>query len=267
MTRTLLALLCLVSLLAAASAGAKTPPPKDVDLYDEAAEAWFEARLGNAKKGQREIVRVPLVQRSMGWGCSCPDMYIGDNVDNGGGGPWVEVEHGRHADLPGEAGRFGWMRVVEGYFTGETTTFDPYPDMDDAEVEPYTLHGFHVLRSRVMRTDNDKDTRIKVVLDGEEAKKQVAELKDAKPWLAIARSIPLGRKKAAETAEATKKKLVEAGYEGAQVLDSRAAPRLFCCFTLVLVGRYGTKAEALAAAKAVKKNRKLRLKPHVRKGW
>lgn len=256
-------------------ASAKAPPtapdkapPAAVVLNqsdEELIRAWIAARIESAGAGRREIVRIPLIHKCLGWGCVCPEWYIGESAGNAMGLDWLTIDDAPYAELP-SPGESGLELVAEGWFTGAKDTFEWRSG--DELVEDYTLQGFHVERWRRMG-DSDKDRTLSVVADAAATKAWPEPLTDARPWVAIAHSVPRESKGAAEKAEKLRAALVEKGYAQAEILDSRQLPRLFCCFYSVVLGRYATEEEALAAVKAASKSkdRKSRVKAYVRRGF
>lgn len=87
-------------------------------------KTWLAERVENAAKGIKEKVEMPFVVRSTGWGCMCPDSYIG--VSPGmGDGPWIWPIKPRLNGAVGQAKKFpevdsvGHSLIVQGYFTGK----------------------------------------------------------------------------------------------------------------------------------------------------
>lgn len=86
--------------------------------YDEAPDSiavWLETRVANAAEGNREVVEMPFVVRSLAWGCLCPDHYIG--VGTGvQEGPFIHPKVPKKFPKSNENGH---SLIVRGYFTGE----------------------------------------------------------------------------------------------------------------------------------------------------
>lgn len=242
-----------------ASAAAKVPGP--VDIGD--AESWIKARARTAKKGKPELVRIPVAYRSMGWGCRCPDNYIGTGTD-AAEGPWIK--------LVGSAGppydyseRLGTVVVAEGYFTGRRVEEDLRDGPDSPKEWLYKLWEFKVVRMRRFRDARAADAKLHVLLDGASAARKVAPLGDDKRWLVIVDSVRLTDKRSARRAARVKKRLIAKGFSSAQVFDSRAAWRLFCCYRVVVAGRYATKKQARAVARRARARRFRGV--YVKQGW
>jgi hypothetical protein len=243
--------LLLVLSLTLLSGEAFADPPADEPSVGE----WVLARVKKAKKGEREIVRVPLVTRAMNWGCDCPLNYIGTSPMDSGDGSFVNpsyFEREPYDDMEGQ------VVVAEGYFTGTSTEEKGEPG------EVYTVYDFEVLRARAYRGHETADAELRVVLSGAEAKKEVSPLDDGKPWMVVVASLPLLEKGAEKKASELKDKLVAAGFPSAEIFDSRRAARLFCCYQTVVAGRYAAEADAKAALKLVKKKFK---SAYTRLGW
>jgi hypothetical protein len=258
MPRLTLGLVALLALtLAAAPAGA-APSANDA----EALNKWIKTRVKSAKEGKREIVRAPLVDHSDGWGCTCPQYYLGTVPDMAASEEaWVKPVAGPGLTIPAHK-RSGWVMVVEGYFTGQSGT-----EAGDAGVV-YTVYELQLIRIRPMKgdafDDDNPDAQLQILLSGEEAAKEPAPLSDARPWLVLVASYPLSAKDTEKKAQAQKDKLSAAGFTAAEILDSRQAQRLYCCYAIVAAGRYETEAEARAALKEVKKKFK---GAYVKQGW
>ncbi|MBI5481490.1 MAG: SPOR domain-containing protein [Deltaproteobacteria bacterium] len=246
-------------LLAGAAPARGQPGPEAWD--EKAVDAWVQARVRNAKAGTREIVRIPIVRRSTGWGCMCPWHYLGNNVGSYGGKSWLALTTAPGVSLSDR--RDGWVQIAEGTFTGATATEDYSKHCDGCKDWIYTLYQFHVERARPAPKESES-LRVHVLLAGKEASEKVAPLADGKPWLVMVSSVARGDKNSAAQAAAQRDKLVKAGFAGAAVIDSRSAPLLSCCYHVVVAGRFATQAEATALAKDVKKKK---LPASVKKGF
>lgn len=84
---------------------------------DSAAEAWYNKRIRNAKKGIREKVEMPIVVHSTGWGCTCPDYYIGTEPNYNSDGLWLSPLTSETFPVSDSVGH---SLIVKGYFTGKT---------------------------------------------------------------------------------------------------------------------------------------------------
>jgi hypothetical protein len=254
--------LVVVALLtAAATARAdETPAPPDVD-DGEALTKWVATQAKAAKAGQAAIVRMPLMHHGE-WGANFPTYYIGASSMSGScpcidptWAPGAEEE----STLEKDGRDTGAEYVVEGRFTG-TTKKERGETRDDV----HTLYGFHVLRWRKLRSDDDSETKLRVVLDAKQAAEKVAVLADDKPWLVVVDSFALFDKGSDKKAAALLARVQAAGQAGAEVLDSRQAPLLFCCYRVVVAARAASRDAALAIAKELKKKK---LAAGVRRGW
>ncbi len=145
----------------------------------------------------------------------------------------------------------GRLAVVEGRFTGESS-----------KGGAYTLHGFEVLRHRPFH-DGDK-SEAKVIATAAQLAEGGAALADDKPWIATVDSFDVFDKASEKKVSALTAKVKAAGFEPA-VLDSRTARLLFCCYSVVIAGRFATQDEATAKMKELKK--KGFANAGVRRGW
>ena len=230
------------------------------DISDNRVKKWIARRKKNAETGKPELVRIPMAHRSMGWGCSCPFFLIGNDTSQEGAA-WLEVQQGPHSRLPSDVGRDGYVRVVEGYFTGKDTL-----DKVESEgeiISQYTLHDFYVIRSRPYR--NEEDDVLKVLLSGDATSREIPAMDDDRPWLVIVASIPYGIKKASDQVARLIQELKSKGYENAAYFDSRSSPLLFCCFHVVVADRYQTSDDAQNTLKTLRPKGFKRA--YVRKGW
>ncbi len=94
----------------------------------------------------------------------------------------------------------------------------------------------------------------------------VKPLRDGRPHLVVAGSFRVDRHGAADQAERLRKRLADAGFSGAEVVDSRRLEKLRCCFYSVLAGRFATRKEATAQAKKVSAALK-KVKAYVKAGF
>jgi len=226
-----------------------------VPLEDEtAAQRWLRDRIRRAQHGKRDLVRVPIAFQSTGWGCICPPHYVGDTPISTPSGDvtWLEPVYADGV-APPESTDAGWVILAEGEFTGEVETM--------REGELYRMHGFRVMRWRVL---SDYESATLRVVERAEDRRAVAPLADGRPWLVVAASIDRSVRGSATRAGALRESLVRAGFAAAEVLDSHAAPRLFCCYEVVVAGRFATRAEADALATQA---RRRGFRPNVRQGF
>ena len=222
-----------------------------------------KARIKAARQGQPELVRIPVVYRSMGWGCECPDNFIGTSTGTKEG-PWIKIVGPVGLPYRYEQ-RLGTSAVAEGVFTGKQVTEDLRGGPDGPKDYIYKLWEFKPRLMRRLRDGRDADARLHVLLDGAQNARKVAPLTGDKKWLVIINSLPLADKRSARRAETIKQKLIAKGFAGAEVFDSRAASKLFCCYRVVVAGRFASKKEARAAAKLARRARFRGV--YVKQGW
>lgn len=231
------------------------PPPAKLDASTsvvvdpdngEKLAAWTQARVV-AAKNQPELVRVPLVRRDPGWGCICPEHYVGVSTTTAGDKTvWLTPTFAPTApSLPPDT-----VVLAEGYFSGGTSPFEPGTN---ETFDKATLHEFHVLRHRPVASPEDgAGTKAEVVLDGADAHHETPAPADGLVFLLVAASIPIGDA-AKATAETTRERLVAKGFLDASIVDTRTTPGLFCCHLAVVASRHATATEAQTAALAAKK--------------
>lgn len=93
---------------------------------------WVKAR-----KEDKRLVQLPLVVRSGGWGCDCPETYIGVHTNYNEGFPWLKII--TKADFP-KMNEKGHSLIAKGNFTGNILEEKSNPDE-----ETYTLYEFEVI--------------------------------------------------------------------------------------------------------------------------
>ncbi len=229
----------------------------------KAVATWIAARAKAAASGAPELVRVPLSFRSLGWGCVCPDVFIGTSPhSHDGGDTWVKVLAAPGLTLPGMT-REGAVLVAEAIFTGKRVKLD-LRGKDGPKEHLYQIWELKVLRTKTFR-EGGGDAKVQIVLPARQLAEKVPPLADDRPWIVVVESYPLTAKRSLKVAEGLQKKLVAAGFTGAEVLDSRRAARLYCCYQVVAAGRFKTKAEAMAVAKQVRAKKWKDVT--VRQGW
>lgn len=109
-------------------------------------ERWITERARRARIGRREKVRLPLVRRSDGWGCVCPEYYVGLNTANAGGGMWLEPRFARRTLRL----RKNTVVLAEGYFTGRRLRRDLRTHRDEPEELIYEQWEFLVTRVQAL---------------------------------------------------------------------------------------------------------------------
>lgn len=253
------------------SAPREAPIPIDGDL-----RAWVRKRWQNAKAGKREMVRIPVTHR---WGgSSTPAVFLGawDNVLMGGDGLSIEWGPGTIKLTPSDYLHAPQNLVVEGWFTGEAVIQKQDLTYDPLVGDTFT---FHATRSRVAakvphpvpRSPNSllgalevDAERVEVLLPPPESLREVSLLQDGLPWFAVVASLPLLDTDVDAHAAKTRADLVAMGFERAEIIDSRQATGLFCCYRVVLGGRFASEGEAQAAVAKAKKAFPM---AYVRKGF
>ena len=228
---------------------------------------WILERARRARAGARELVRLPLVRAGSGWGCRCPGFYVGYDPTSSNGDVWIDPDFEPGMEEPLNSGGKGYVVEAEGFFSGEQSTFDGRFNEELDGPYYYPWH-FTVLRFRPLSRQPEYGqpplAGLQIILSAPEAAQKVEVLNDERRWLVIVGDIPRQEPKSRERAAALQQQLRTLGLPQAEVLDSRQAPLLFCCFHLVVAGRYSTPT----AAKTAMASPKLRgLSPYIRKGW
>ncbi|MFO0676988.1 MAG: hypothetical protein U0169_10655 [Polyangiaceae bacterium] len=234
----------------------RAPTDAGLDTSDdvEGTIAWVKERVRRAATSA-ELVRMPVTRHGPGWGCICPETYVGTSPVTGGA--FVDVTW---ADTARPA-NVAETLVVEGYFDATTHPFVA-PKGTTEEYDHVTLHRFRALRSRPTTRDangggdapSESDRRAVVMLDGKDAHRERTTPEVGSPWVLVAESIPIADASGRVRAEALVTKLRSKGFEGAAIVDSRTTPGLFCCHWVVVTGTFGTEAAARDASVRAKKD-------------
>jgi len=119
-------------------------------------EVWQSARLTLAAAGTPERVRIPVTFRSQGWGCPCPDVFVGTSTNIFTTGPWLSLTYAEGL-APPEPPREGLVVVAEGHFTGKRSTLDLQPTGEQIPDYVYALQGFEVSAWRTWREGGQDD--------------------------------------------------------------------------------------------------------------
>lgn len=127
----------------ASSAAAQVGP--NADNSPEVAR-WMMERARRSRKGRPERVSFPLVRKSAGWGCICPEYYIGLSTGTTGGSTWVEPRFTRPLARPMR----NMVVIAEGYFTGRRLTRDMRNSSGEPEEWIYQVWEFRVTRVRLL---------------------------------------------------------------------------------------------------------------------
>ena len=107
---------------------------------------WMAERARRSRRGRPERVSFPLVRKSTGWGCICPDYYIGLSTATTGGDTWVEPRFTRPLARPSR----NVIVIAEGYFTGRRLTRDLRNSSGEPEEWLYKVWEFRVTRVRLL---------------------------------------------------------------------------------------------------------------------
>lgn len=108
--------------------------------------SWMAERARRARNGRPERVSFPLVRKSLGWGCICPDYYIGLSSATTGGSTWVEPRFTRLLSRPSR----NMVVIAEGYFTGRRLTRDMRNSSGEPDEWIYKVWEFRVTRVRLL---------------------------------------------------------------------------------------------------------------------
>ncbi|HVQ35959.1 MAG TPA: hypothetical protein VMS31_00400 [Pyrinomonadaceae bacterium] len=122
-------------------------------LYAEGPDVsrWMAERARRASMGRPEHVRVPLVRRSDGWGCICPEYYIGLSTGTAGGATWIEPRFVRSNMRPQK----NLIVLAEGYFTGRRPRRDLRSNREEPKEWIYRLWEFRVTKIRRLPANHE----------------------------------------------------------------------------------------------------------------
>ena len=112
---------------------------------------WMMERARRSRKGRPERVSFPLVRKSTGWGCICPDYYIGLSTATTGGSTWIEPRFTRPLSRPMR----NMIVIAEGYFTGRRLTRDLRDSSGEPEEWIYKVWEFRVTRVRLLPENHE----------------------------------------------------------------------------------------------------------------
>ena len=104
------------------------------DEFGDSTRTWLEERVSNAQQFIHEHVEVPFVVRSTGWGCMCPDYFIGINPGMQEG-PFIGAVPSTGFPTVDSTGA---SLIVVGYFTGKIVDIDLRNE--DLEPEEWLYH-------------------------------------------------------------------------------------------------------------------------------
>ncbi|HEX8748159.1 MAG TPA: hypothetical protein VF717_13375 [Pyrinomonadaceae bacterium] len=142
--------LLILALVCGTGAG---PSPAQTGPYAESPEvaAWVKERVTRARSGRRELVRLPLVRRSDGWGCICPYYYVGLSTATAAGSTWIEPRFER----PAQGFSKNMIVLAEGYFTGKRLRRDLRTNPSQPEEWIYNLWEFRVRKVYLLPDGHD----------------------------------------------------------------------------------------------------------------
>ncbi len=108
-------------------------------------QTWVDKRVENAKKGKKEVIEMPMVVRSTGWGCLCPTHYIGISPYTHEG-PWIHIKASKKFPKMDQNGH---SLIVTGYFTGKMVKEDFRDENGEPEEWLYTIPEFKIKSWRI----------------------------------------------------------------------------------------------------------------------
>ena len=119
---------------------------------------WVQTRVDRAAAGNPEKIQMPLAVRSLGWGCRCPDYYIGVN-SNVQEGPFIQIVGAMSFPTPDQNGT---ALIVTGYFTGKWVEIDLRDEGGEPEEWLYRVPEFKVESWKI--NENPEETEAPKIL-------------------------------------------------------------------------------------------------------
>jgi hypothetical protein len=193
---------------------------------------WLPARLRNARAGVVEVVSVPVWK--CGPSCTCPGQCFIVRAPEGvfgvhftgeppALGDWSEGTFfvkltGRVLKQPAGGGEGPLEDVYEVTLVAQGR--EPPPDLDDP------------------------DRHCRIALAGPTAMITPPLLEGDKPWFVIAKTVPGWPAPDLSALEEIAARMRASGFPAAAIVDSRSAPRLSCCFQVIVADRFATASEA-----------------------
>jgi len=114
-------------------------------------QKWVDLRVENAKLGKNEKVKMVMAVRTLGWGCRCPDHFIGISP-NTQEGPFISPVLPNNLPL---SDTIGYSLIVEGYFTGKIIDLDLRSSEDEPEEWFYHLPEFTITKWKMNKKGYD----------------------------------------------------------------------------------------------------------------
>ena len=157
------------------------------DWTSDSISNWMDLRINNANNNTQETVEMPFAVRSLGWGCLCPDHYIGISPHSQEG-PWIG------AITPDEfpaSNRNGHSLIVTGKFTGNWVEEDFRDENGEPEEWLYKMPEFKIISWKENELDYNSPppkvisqnkeiigswNLVKIEVDGVEKKDSIAKV-------------------------------------------------------------------------------------------
>ncbi|MBK8262874.1 MAG: SPOR domain-containing protein [Nannocystis sp.] len=218
---------------------------------DTVRHTWLVRMAERAAREPPSTIRMPLYP-NVGWGCEVPSIWVatgnfdpdvtfilpvGDTTLLRDCEACFEDFDRRDACIDRRCNL-----QVQGYFTGTIT--EPTEHCESIGYE------FHVERATA---NGPSPSLFFLALPGGAAPPEGPPIAEGPRWGVLFSSDFRHQAKARERADALKARLVEKGHAGAQVLDSRRIPALWCCSFAVLVERFADERAAKALARVLKR--------------
>ncbi len=115
---------------------------KDYTPSPDSLSKWITARYELAVLGKPEKVEKLMVVRSTGWGCRCPEQYIGVSTSTQEG-PFIHIISPETFPV---SDSIGYSLVVKGFFTGKNIQLDLRMNEDEPDEWVYNLPEFRIIK-------------------------------------------------------------------------------------------------------------------------
>jgi hypothetical protein len=215
---------------------------------DSVRMGWLASMSAAATRGEPPSTLIIPIKRNDGWGCEVPSLWVATGY--GDADATFILMQGNHellqdclrCDLVDVAGREACRAQrcnlqAQGSFTGKTTM---QPD--------YCQHVGHEFRVERLVVGKDGALPFTLALPGGAAPPDGPPIADGPRFGVLLTSAVRHEKGARARADALRTRLIEQGHAGAEVLDSRRIPTLWCCSWAVLVERFTDEKAAKSLA-------------------
>lgn len=222
---------------------------------EAAVQAWLLRMARDARRDVKSVVRM-FISQCIGWGSDVPSDWVATGCFDAAATFIWPVGETALVDRCNACGKIGDYEkahecidarcnlVVEGTFTGATHQSEGQKQLGGGGP---VAHVFHIQKARL-----GKYTDPSLRLPGGAGPADGPAITSGPRWGVMWASAFATQKDAPTVAEKLAARMRAAGFAGAEVLDSRRIPGLWCCSEAVLAGRFEGRDEARALASRLK---------------